>query len=127
MKSYRPMTTSNSNLLANSCTLQFTRMHTEVFSFCCHQLLPGNNFEWRIFPLPWVPKLSPLFSWQLLTAHQSTTLHFTASTELIPLTVLLITFRHAPHRKYRFPASPLVHARNLLPSNGCCLQSLLSD
>jgi hypothetical protein len=26
-------------------------------------------------------------------------------------------------REHYFPVSPLVHVRNLLPSNGCCLQS----
>jgi hypothetical protein len=73
--------------------------------------------------------------------------HFTplCSTQLT--IVLLITSRHGPHRKHRssvcfihccvrshwrglcrkhrFPASPQAHIRNLLPSNGRCLESLL--
>jgi hypothetical protein len=37
----------------------------------------------------------------------------------VPVQLLL----SGPHRKYRFPVSPLVHVRNLLLSNGRCLQS----
>jgi hypothetical protein len=39
--------------------------------------------------------------------------------------VLLILPWHGPHRKHRFPVSTctLVRVRNLLPSNGRCLQS----
>jgi hypothetical protein len=36
---------------------------------------------------------------------------------------LLIISWHGPHRAHRFLVSPLVRVRNLLPSNGRCLQS----
>jgi hypothetical protein len=39
------------------------------------------------------------------------------------LIVLLITFRHEPHRRHCFPASQLNHVRYPLSSNGLCLQN----
>jgi hypothetical protein len=64
------------------------------------------------------------------------------STQLHSLTFLLVISRHGSHRKHRysvavsvvacaaigaeqqrFPASPLARVRNLLPSNGLCLQT----
>jgi hypothetical protein len=35
---------------------------------CLHHLLPGNSFQWWMFPLLWVPELSPCLSYQFLTA-----------------------------------------------------------
>jgi hypothetical protein len=42
---------------------------------------------------------------------------------LAPLIILLLTSRHGPHRKYRFPASPLTYDKNLLCSSERCLEN----
>jgi hypothetical protein len=116
-----------------------------------HQSLLSIGFQCRKFPLLRVPELYQRLSYRLLTVtahndwtavfwitHQPT-LHFHALHCLL-IIVLLITFWHGlhrkhqssiavqlllskPHRKHRFPVSPLVHARNLLPSCRHCLQS----
>jgi hypothetical protein len=37
------------------------------------------------------------------------------------------THQRRPHRKHRFPVSPLAHFKNVLPCHGFCLQSLPSN
>jgi hypothetical protein len=100
-----------------------------------YESLLSNVFQWLISPLLWVPEISPCLSYQLLTAtahkdcsltHETTlhctALHYTALT--VSLIFLRITSRNWPYRKHRSSiAVPLLLVRNLLPSNGRCLQS----
>jgi hypothetical protein len=94
----------------------------------------------------WPTTISQLTSRLAAISHQPPTFRFDYNW-LKSRLVLLITPRRGRHRKHRFqqfyccvkqlshgshrehifPVSPLVRVRNLLPRNGRCLQSLLSN
>jgi hypothetical protein len=119
-------TTSNCSAIANSHSLQHVLSLLSLL--CLHQSLSGNGFQRRT---------SLNFRIHVLTVRRP--FHDKLNSRL----VLLITPRHGQHRKHRFqqlyccdiqlsrglrkenrfPVSPLLRVRNLLPSNGPCLQS----
>jgi hypothetical protein len=102
LNSHRSVTTSNYNRFTNSHILQFTRAHTEVFSARCifTSLLvtvpnSGRSLSSGFPSCPW-PQLQQLLTNWLTHSR----------------VVLLIIFRHGPHRKYLSSvAVPLLRAQ----------------
>jgi hypothetical protein len=95
-----------------------------VFSRCLVTVSNGGRSPSSRFPncpRPQLPASNSNSSQQLNPTHQptrSTSLHWTEPTPLSAYTI-----RHGPRREHQFPVSSLVRVRNLLPSNGRCLQS----
>jgi hypothetical protein len=63
------VTAGNYGAIANSHSAVHYSTHLSLLTLLClHQSLSGNGFQWRTFPLLWVPEISPCLSYHLLTA-----------------------------------------------------------
>jgi hypothetical protein len=136
--------TSNYSAIANANTLQFTTAHTQHYSVCCVFI---SRYLITASTISSASVLTFLSTGDCPTTVDSqldsTPLHCTALTELNSVG-RVIWSRSGPHKKlrfqqfiyccvtqlpygrrieHRFPVSPLVRVRNLLPSNWRCLKS----
>jgi hypothetical protein len=127
------VTTSNYSAIANSHTLCSSLQHVlSLLSLLCfHQLLPGDGSQqcpllpcsrsYRLVTVPQLIKSQTCPAYNIWHGphikHLSQQLFYCCVTQL----------SHGPRRERRFSVRPLVRVRNLMPSNGRCLESLLSS
>jgi hypothetical protein len=117
------VTTSNYNSLTSLDTLEInvTVAHINPSDFTSRFFVTANILQLTSneYLLSWQPSHTNLLFFSSLTQTQDFSLPCITRHCTLSLIVLVITFRHRPHRKDRsFVAVQLLPIRNLLPSSG---------